>query len=216
MLNFATVSSEVLLRAESECVLVPLGVLFEKETVAQVMADETLRPFFGLLLQNELMPLLPEEGRDDAVVNTCRVLSARAVSPRTDDRLDGLIGDFKSLLLPHIGTQTPLLLIVLSAVIMLFCGARKSGEHYTIIGWQGDNVPLKKDSDALYMFSRLSCDMQPDSLAYAVLSDEAVWGRDLRKTEGMEEAVTDILRDIQLLGLYEVIVRAVKKGGIRL
>ena len=216
MLDFSTVSSEVLLRAQSECVLVPLGVLFEKETVAQVMADETLRPFFGLLLQNELMPLLPEAGRNEAVMNTCRVLSAKAISPRTDDRLDGLIGDFKSLLLPHISTKTPFLLIALCAVIMLFCGARKSGEHYTVIGWQGDNVPLKKDQDALYMFSRLSCDMSPDSLAYAVLSDEAVWGRDLRQIEGMEEAVTDILRDIQLLGLYEVIVRAVKKGGIKL
>ena len=48
----------------------------------------------------------------------------------------------------------------------------------------------------------------PESLAYAALSDRDVWGCDLREIEGLEEAVTGWLRDMQLLGARTALQRA--------
>ena len=48
---------------------------------------------------------------------------------------------------------------------------------------------MHERGDVLEAFSRLSSDMSPDSLAYAVLSDRALWGEDLREIDGLEDAV---------------------------
>ena len=60
----------------------------------------------------------------------------------------------------------------------------------------------------LFSFSRLSCDMSPEALAYAVLSDRAIWDRDLRDVPGLEDLVAAQLRDLQLLGLREALKKA--------
>ena len=50
--------------------------------------------------------------------------------------------------------------------------------------------------------------MPPESLAYAVLSDQELWGRDLREIPEMEERLGDALRDLQLIGLRAAMNRA--------
>ena len=210
MPSFTCVSSELKIRAQMECLLAPLGVLFEKETLRDAMLDETLRPFTGRILKDELMPLLPPDGRDEAVISACRLLSAPGVSPRCDEMLEGLTGNFSLHLLPHITAKTKGLVMYFAAYILLFASVRKGASGWEIIGSQGDVISLSREENALKMFSSLSCDMQADSLAYAVLADEDVWGRDLRQKEGLCEALEQALCDIQMLGLSEAMRRVWK------
>ena len=52
------------------------------------------------------------------------------------------------------------------------------------------SVPVSTLVSSLLVFSRLSSDMDPESLAYAVLSDLSLWeGRDLRAIDGLTEAL---------------------------
>ncbi|MBQ8080872.1 MAG: hypothetical protein IJ240_03130 [Clostridia bacterium] len=208
MQEFSVVSAEVLLRARAESLLSPFGVHFGKDTVADCMADETIRPFFGRMLQTELMPLMPKEGRDEAVIAACRYLSFRPTSLRVNDLLDGLIDTFSLYILPDVTAKRKGLVLSLAALILLFAGARRVEGGYSLIGSDGSAVILTRDEEALRSFSRLSCDMQADSLAYAVLSDVAIWNRDLRQEEGLEEALTAAIQDIQLLGLKPAMERA--------
>ena len=204
---FSVVSSEVLLRARAECLLAPLGILFELNTVADCMADPVIRPFFGRCLQKELMPRMEEQGRDEAVIAACRYLSFRPASLPVNSLADGAVESFRLYLLPLMGEDTPCLTLCLCALIMLFSGIRRGETGYTLIGSDGTPVPLTKDEEALVSFSRLSCDMDADSLAYAALSDGRIWGRDLREEPGLEERCARCLQDIQLLGLTETVKR---------
>ena len=204
---FSVVSSEVLLRARAEYLLAPLGVLFELDTVADCMADPVIRPFFGRCLQKELMPRMDKEGRDEAVIAACRYLSFKPASLRVNDLMDGAIESFRLYLLPLIGEDTPCLTASLCALIMLLAGIRRGESGYTLVGSDGSPVPLTRDEEALFSFSRLSCDMDAESLAYAALADERIWGRDLREEEGLEARCARCLTDIQLLGLSETLQR---------
>lgn len=207
MQPFSVVSSEVLLRARGECLLAPLGVLFELNTVADCMADPVIRPFFGQCLHKELMPRMEEQGRDEAVIAACRYLALKPTSLRVNDLMDGALESFRLYLLPLCGEDTPCLDACLCALIMLFSGVRRGEEGYSLVGSDGSPVPLTRDEEALASLSRLSCDMDADSLAYAALSDYRIWGRDLREEEGLEERCAACLRDIQLLGLAETLKR---------
>ena len=207
---FSVVSSEVLLRARAECLLAPLGVLFELNTVADCMADPVIRPFFGRCLQQELMPRMDKEGRDEAVIAACRYLSFQPTSLRVNDLMDGALESFRLYLLPLIGEDTPCLTFCPCALIMLLAGGRRGEGGYTLVGSDGSAVPLTRDEEGLASFSRLSCDMDAESLAYAALADERIWGRDLREEEGLEERCARYLADIQLLGLSEAMQKAQK------
>ena len=208
MESFSVVSSEVLLRARAECLLAPLGVLFEQDTVADCMAHPVLRPFFGTCLKNELMPRMEAEGRDEAVIAACRYLSFRPTSLHVNDLMDGALESFRLYLLPLTGADTPCLVLCLCALIMLFSGIRRGKTGYALIGSDGSVVPMSRDPEALASFSRLSCDMDADSLAYAALADERIWGRDLRDEEGLQDLAARTLQDIQLLGLSETCRKA--------
>ena len=207
MQSFSVVSSEVLLRARAECLLAPLGVLFELNTVADCMADPVIRPFFGRCLQKELMPRMDEEGRDEAVIAACRYLSFQPTSLRVNDLMDGAVESFRLYLLPLIGKDTPCLPLCLSALILLLAGVRRGENGYALVGSDGSRGPVARDEEGLASFSRLSCDMDAESLAYAALADERIWGRDLREEEGLEDRCARCLQDIQLLGLSETVQR---------
>ena len=65
---------------------------------------------------------------------------------------------------------------------------------------------LTRDEKALASFSRLSWDMQADSLCYAVLADAEIWGRDLRELDFLPERLMEAMTDIQILGLRQMLV----------
>ena len=52
--------------------------------------------------------------------------------------------------------------------------------------------------------------MPSESLAYAALSDRAIWEEDLRDIPGLEDLITEQLRDLQLLGLLDALAQAWK------
>ena len=54
-------------------------------------------------------------------------------------------------------------------------------------------------------FRRLSTDMTAESLAYAVLSDVDLWGRDLREITGLEDRITSVIADVQAAGFRQAL-----------
>ena len=114
--------------------------------------------------------------------------------------------DFEASLWQH---ETPgivkgLLYITLT-IIMLFAGVRRGNDGYYLPQEVLKNQPLTRDSQALRSFSRLSWDMQADSLCYAVLADAEIWGRDLRELSFLPDRLTEAVTDIQLLGLRQAL-----------
>ena len=102
----------------------------------------------------------------------------------------------------------PCLCMSLSLLIMLFSGARQDAAgRYTYLK-NGETCCFNEDEEILFSFSRLSCDMPPESLAYAALSDRAIWDEDLRDIPGLEDKIASQLRDLQLLGLREALKKA--------
>jgi mannitol-1-phosphate/altronate dehydrogenase len=98
----------------------------------------------------------------------------------------------------------------LALLIMLFSGARQDDQgRYTYLK-NGETAYFSEDEEILFSFSRLSCDMPPESLAYAALSDRAIWEEDLREIPGLEDVIADRLRDLQLLGLMEAVEKTWK------
>ena len=205
MPEFSVVNSEVLLKAQCETFLCAPAILFGRETIADCMADDALRPYFGRTLKDELMPLMHQDGREEAVILACRALETRAISPFSDTLADGLIGRFQAHLLPALSGDARGLCYSLACAVMLLCGAKRLENGYEIVGAKGDKLILTKDLEALSAFSRLSTDMPADTLAYAVLSDDTLWGRDLRGADGLADRLEKTLRDLQIVGPEEAL-----------
>ena len=203
--EFSVVSAEVMLKARAECLLTPAGILMGLDTVADCMNDPDLRPWFGHLLQDELMPQMPPEGRNEAVIQACRYLSFKPASLRLRDLADGLIDSWTLHILPLMSEKTPRLIQAFAVLIMLFAGVRRAGDAYYLPQEALRDQPLIRDEKALRSFSRLSWDMQADSLCYAALADADIWGRDLRELDFLPDRLTEAMTDIQLLGLRQAL-----------
>lgn len=205
MREFSVVSAEVMLKARAECLLTPIGLLMGLDTVADCMNHEDLRAWFGHLLQDEIMPQMASEGREEAVIQACRYLSFKPTSLKLADLADGLIDSWALHILPLMNEKTPRMIQAFAALIMLFSGVRRENDGYYLPQEAMKDRPLTRDEQALRSFSRLSWDMQADSLCYAVLADTEIWGRDLRELEFLRNRLTEAMTDIQLLGLYQAL-----------
>ena len=205
MREFSVVSAEVLLKARAECLLAPVGLLMGLETVADCMNSPDVRPWFGKMLQEEIMPQMPPEGRDEAVIQACRYLGFKPASLRVADLADGAIGSWSLHILPLLNEHTPRLVMAMAALVMLMTGVREEGTGFRLPQEAVRDVKLTLDEPALRSFSRLSWDMQADSLSYAVLADADIWGRDLRTVAYLPDMLTDALTSIQLSGLRQAL-----------
>ncbi len=207
MREFSVVSAQVLLKARAECLLTPAGILLDLDTVADCMGHEMLRPWFGRMLQQEIMPAMSPDGRDEAVIQACRYLSFKPASLALSALADGLIDAWSLHILPLMSAQTPRMIQAFAALIMLFTGVRRTDDGYCLPQERMKNVRLTRDEKALRSFSRLSWDMDAASLCYAVLADTDIWGRDLREDGFLDGPLTHALEDIQLTGLYAALTR---------
>ena len=205
MRDFSVVSSQVLLKARAECLLTPVGLLLGLDTVADCMNHEEVRPWFGRMLQSEIMPQMSAEGRDEAVIQACRYLSFKPASLQLSELVDGAIDSWSLHIIPLLGEKTPRMVQALAALIMLFSGVRREDGGYGLPQEALRGRLLSRNEKALASFSRLSWDMTADSLCYAVLSDQEIWGRDLRELTFLPELLTEALTDIQLSGLRHML-----------
>ena len=175
-----------------------LGCLHGNETLAECMKDEPLRDFVGHALLDEMLPFLPYER--EALIPYIIECYERYGNPMNDNLLPvaarGLRHKFRKGVLPAVRAyanehfEPPKhLTAALSAMILLYADTRLRDEGYeTVIGQT--LIPVHESPETLEAFTTLASDMQPDSLAYAVLSDRTFWGGcDLREIDGLEDAV---------------------------
>ncbi|MBR3742033.1 MAG: hypothetical protein IKN04_16530 [Clostridia bacterium] len=193
-------------------VIVSAGVMMGLDTVKDCMGDPVLRPFLGNALLKEIMPCmgLGKDTLDPLAVEICGEMENPTVVQPLALLMPNAVRAWRDQVLPVLKTfeereceLPPCLCMSLSLLIMLFSGARQDGEgRYTYLK-NGETCYFNEDEEILFSFSRLSCDMPPESLAYAALSDRAIWEEDLREIPGLEDKVSAQLRDLQLLGLME-------------
>ena len=200
--------------------ILPAGVMAGLDTVKDCMRDPVLRPFLGHALLKEIMPCmgLGRETLDPLAMEICGEMESPAIAQPLALLMSNAVRAWRDQALPVLkrfeereGELPPCLCMSLSLLIMLFAGARQDGEgRYTCLK-NGEPCALSEDEEILFSFSRLSCDMPPESLAYAALSDRAIWEEDLRDIPGLEDKIASQLRDLQLLGLLEAIGKAWEK-----
>lgn len=185
------------------------GLLCGHETVGAAMRDEGFRALLGSALIHEIAPCLPELS-GEGLAYAARVtgfLENACGDESWPDIGENLTARFNACVLPALAAYEkqnaalpPCLIFGLSALIMLYAGVRKNADGHYVLPAEDHEIAVIDTDAALSAFSRLSCDMAPESLAYAALSDREVWGCDLREIEGLEDNVTGQLRDMQLLG----------------
>ena len=174
------------------------GLLRGNATLAECMKDEPLRDLAGRALMDEILPALPLPRQETApYIIQCYERYENAMN---DNRLEncgrGLVHKWLKGALPvylhreQAGEPLPeKLTVALSCAILLLADARKTGDGWETVAGEA-RVPVHEAPEVLEAFSRLSSDMDPESLVYAVLSDRELWaGRDLRQLEGLTEAL---------------------------
>lgn len=201
--------------------IAPSGFLLGLDTLGGCMKDEGMRAYLGHALLDEIMPCVDELPRgqvEQLAMALCREmegpLSRQPVLPFMQNGVSAWAVQALPLLERYEKARfalPPCLCFGLAALIMFFAGARRDAAGVYQGFRAGESYPLAEDETILSAFSRLSCDMPPESLAYAVLSDQDIWERDLRMIPGLEEQVADGLRDLQLLGLRA----AMEKSWVR-
>lgn len=185
------------------------GFLCGCGTVGAAMRDEALRALLGHTLTKELadcLHLKKDEGLQYAA-KVCAYLENACGEEAWPAMGENLIGRFIACVLPAIAAYEKQnaalpegLCFALSALVMLYAGVRKNADGQFVLPAEEGEEPVFDQAYALSAFSRMSCDMPPESLAYAALSDCEVWGCDLREIEGLEDKAASQLRDMQLLG----------------
>ena len=201
--------------------ILPAGVMAGLDTVRDCMKDDTLRAFLGHALLHEIMPSmgLGKETLDPLAMEICHEMEAPAIVQPLALLMPNAVRAWAAQALPLLrtyeereGALPPCLSMSLATLIMLFAGARKEADgRYTYLK-NGEPCYFSEDEEILYSFSRMSCDMPPESLAYAALSDRSIWEDDLREIPGLEDRIAGQLRDLQLLGLTEALTRAWKNA----
>ena len=172
------------------------------DTLRDCMRHPRLRKFVGEAFTEELLPMLDDLpraavearviesfGRYEDPLNRNRLLAA------APDPLQWFIAEGVPLMRRWADEnfEPPRrLAFALAATIMLLAGARLNAETGRYEVARGSHTEaLDADPDRLAVFSALSHDMPPDTLAYAVLADRELWqGADLRDIDGLEARVT--------------------------
>ncbi len=202
------------------------GFLMGKNTTRECMKDDDIRLFLGNTLLYEIMPASHAEksAAEEAAGGVCGALENAGGGLDMNTSFSMALcsaGDTLELMKRYLEDNGFLpwgLSFGFASLIMALSGVRRhapSGEEKDQYGNDGafyelirEDGPFRVDLDenTLRAFSRLSCDMSGESLAYAALADVEIWGRDLREIPGLEETVAEHLRDLQMLGVREAMI----------
>jgi len=199
-----------------KAVIAQAGYLAGLNTVQDCMQDEDMRAFLGNALLKEIMPVLPLP-RDQAAapamelckeMENAREESLLALCQRGARGWERDVLPLMQAYLSLEGMIPPCLSFSLACLILYFSGAKRNAQGGFEGLRPGDAYIPEEDEAALSAFARLSPDMPPETLAYAVLSDRDIWEKDLRDVEGLAETIENQIRDLQILGLREAMKRA--------
>ena len=190
--------------------IAPAGYLMGLNTVKECMKDEEMRAFLGHALLHEIMPLIPLQKADvdQLAMELCGEMEKPDIARPLLSLTQNGVRAWEKQALPLLekfesreGILPPCLCMGLSILIMYFSGAKRNAQGAYEGLRAGEAYTAQEDEEVLLAFSRLSPDMPPETLAYAVLSDRDIWEKDLREIDGLTEKITDQIRDLQLLGL---------------
>lgn len=182
------------------CLMAAAGWLNGCDTLCDCMKHARLRQFVGECFTEEIMPALSDLDRQ-AVERAVIESFARYENPLNRNRIlraaDHLIERFRRGMLPllrRLSDETfeppRRMAFALAATIMLYAGARVSGDGSRYEVARGRQAEAIHDDPAvLEGFSTLAHDMPPESLAYAALADRELWQADLRQIDGLEARV---------------------------
>lgn len=198
------------------------GYLAGLDTVRDCMKDEEFRSYLGHMLLDEIMPTvdLPRDQVSALAVEICGGME----KPDVDIPLLSLCQNgaraWEMQALPVMekyldreGMIPPCLSFSLSCLMIYFSGARRNAQGAFEGLRGGEAYVAQEDETVLSAFARLSPDMPPEMLAYAVLSDQDIWEKDLRRIEGLADQIGDQLRDLQILGLRNAMKRTYQKDA---
>lgn len=192
--------------------IAPAAYLAGLNTVEDCMQDEGIRAFLGHALLHEIMPCIPLEKTDvdQLAMEICGEMEAPALSRPLHALLQNGVRAWEKQALPILkkyegreGLLPPCLCMGLAVLIMYFSGARRNAKGAYEGLREGKSYLVQEEEEVLLAFSRLSPDMPPETLAYAVLSDQMIWEKDLREIDGLAEQLAAQLQDLQLLGLRQ-------------
>ena len=188
--------------------MVPLGILLGIESVREVMQHEALAPFIQDLIHQEVIPSVTEVPRAE-LETFARDAFDRFRNPHIHHRLLTIAlnssSKVKERLLPSLqgylgqtGDLPPRLTVALAAFIRLYRGE-----------WRGQAIALNDDPETLAWFSE-QWQLAPTSaaLARAVLSNAALWERDLTQVPGLVERVSGVLDAIEQGRLPDLLKQA--------
>ena len=218
----AVIPAPVLYRNALLTAISAAGFLLGKNTTRECMKDDDVRLFMGNTLLYEIMPASHRERgeAEEAAGGVCAALENAAggiplkeAFPIVFDRIMDTMG-LAERYMDDNGYLPSGLVFGFSCLLMLFAGVRrKENGTYTLLRDDGEETEIRFENEAvLKEFSTLSCDMSFESMAYAALADVEIWERDLREVDGLEDKVTETLRDLQLRGVRETMILAGKKA----
>lgn len=194
--------------------IAPMGYLCGMHSYAEAMADEQIRAFVAHAFYDELLPALPwpKEQIADLVINAFDRLSEPMNAVPLTTGVGYLLSGAGGSVLPAVRAyaQTefdvqPRLAMALAMAIMLYCGARIDADGAYCVLRGNDRDVLRDDPAFLNAFAQMSHDMPAESIAYAVLADQSLWGGDLRKIDGLEQRLTRDISAIQRIGVRETL-----------
>jgi tagaturonate reductase len=189
------------------------------ETMGEAMRDADVRALLGKALTEEMEPDAGFTHTENLqyAVQVCSYLENAYGSEKWPEAGENLISRYIHAILPALteyskknGRLPSCLAFSISALIMLYSGVRADEQGTYMLAGKDGSVAVPDRAEALQAFSRLSCDMPCEALAYAALSDCEIWGCDLREIDGLEELVTRQLQDMQLLGVCAAMREASK------
>lgn len=181
--------------------MVPFSILYGNETVKETVDESFTGPFIRSLVFDEIIPTLDMEKAEleefaDAVFDRFR-------NPFIKHQLASIalnsISKFKVRVLPSLlefekrENKLPLKSVFAFACLLRFY----KGD------WKGESLPLNDDAEVMAEFVEIWKSKDLETVADKALKNIEYWGEDLTKVNGVTEAITSALCNIDTYGIQE-------------
>ena len=194
--------------------MVLAAYLAGQNIVRSCMQDEVIKGFMDATVYEEIIPTLTLP--KDELESFAHAVGERFNNPFIDHALLAIAlnstAKWKARCLPSLkgyvekfGKLPRRLAFSLAAYIAFYSNNVQRLEAEALICKRGDDEYAVKDDRFVLEFYNEHKDDAPADLAKAVLSNEAFWGEDLTKIDGLEAAVAEGLAAVREKGMAEVL-----------